>query len=48
MEMLSHDRHADLERRAARRRQNSLLATCRRTLLGLILIQQARTPCRPA
>jgi hypothetical protein len=44
IEMLARARHDDLERRAARRRKDRPLATCRRRLLGFIPVGRACAP----
>ena len=47
-EMLAHARHADLERLAARRRQDGLLSTCRRWVFGIFPVAEACEPCDAA
>ncbi len=44
-EMLASAHEADIQRVARNRRLQSLVATCRRRLLGLLPMGQNREPC---
>jgi hypothetical protein len=45
IELLASARAADLEREAAARRLSSLVATCRRWVLGIFPVEQPCAPC---
>jgi hypothetical protein len=49
MELLASARSADVDRMAAERQRRSLLASCRRSIMGLIPVRQTGcTPCAGA
>jgi hypothetical protein len=48
IELLASAHAADLEREAAARRLTSLLATCRRWVLGIFPVEQQCAPCPTA
>jgi hypothetical protein len=48
IELLASAHAADLEREAAARRLSSLVATCRRWVLGIFPVEQPCAPCPDA